>query len=84
MDAGIPIKTQVAGVAMGLVTDESGRFAVLTDIEGMEDNYGDMDFKIAGTSKGITAIQMDMKLKGISQEIIDKAITRRKKHAHYT
>ena len=74
MDAGIPIKAQVAGVAMGLVTDETGRFAILTDIEGMEDNYGDMDFKIAGTSKGITAIQLDMKLKGINQEIIDKAI----------
>ena len=74
MDAGIPVKAQVAGVAMGLVTDESGRFAVLTDIEGLEDNYGDMDFKIAGTTNGITAIQMDIKLKGISQEIINKAI----------
>ena len=74
MDAGIPIKKQVAGVAMGLVTDDTDRFAILTDIEGLEDNYGDMDFKIAGTSDGITAIQMDIKLKGISQEIIKKAI----------
>jgi polyribonucleotide nucleotidyltransferase len=74
MDAGIPIKKQVAGVAMGLVTDDTDGFAVLTDIEGLEDNYGDMDFKIAGTSDGITAIQMDIKLKGISHEIIKKAI----------
>jgi len=78
MDAGIPIKKQVAGVAMGLVTDETGRFAVLTDIEGLEDNYGDMDFKVAGTSAGITAIQMDTKIKGLSYEIINKALQQAK------
>lgn len=74
MDAGIPIKSQVAGIAMGLVTGEEGKFAVLTDLEGMEDNYGDMDFKVAGTEAGITAIQVDMKIKGITAEIIRQAI----------
>jgi polyribonucleotide nucleotidyltransferase len=74
MDAGIPIKKQVAGVAMGVITDESGRFAVLTDIEGLEDNYGDMDCKIAGTGDGITAMQMDIKIKGIKPEIIKQAV----------
>ncbi|GAI88276.1 unnamed protein product, partial [marine sediment metagenome] len=63
MDAGIPIKTAVAGVAMGLITDEKGNNVILTDIEGIEDNHGDMDFKIAGTTEGITALQMDTKLK---------------------
>jgi polyribonucleotide nucleotidyltransferase len=74
MDAGIPIKKPVAGIAMGLITDDSGRFAVLTDIEGVEDFNGDMDFKIAGTRDGITAIQMDTKLKGITIEIVEKAL----------
>lgn len=78
MDAGIPIKRPVAGVAMGLITDESGRFAILTDIEGVEDNYGDMDCKVAGTSAGITALQMDIKLRGVSQEIVKQAIYRAK------
>ncbi len=75
MDAGIPVKAAVAGVAMGLVTGDDDRYAVLTDIEGLEDAQGDMDFKIAGTSSGITAIQMDTKLKGISLEIVEKALT---------
>jgi polyribonucleotide nucleotidyltransferase len=75
MDAGIPVKTAVAGIAMGLVTGDDGRYAVLTDIEGLEDAYGDMDFKVAGTSAGITAIQMDTKLKGINLEIVEKALT---------
>lgn len=75
MDAGIPIKRAVAGIAMGLVSDENGRYAVLTDIEGIEDNYGDMDFKVAGTTEGITALQMDTKLKGLSLEILGKALT---------
>ncbi len=75
MDAGIPIKAAVAGIAMGLVTDEQGRYAVLTDIEGIEDNYGDMDFKVAGTSQGITGLQMDTKLKGISMEIVEKTVS---------
>ena len=78
MDAGIPIKRAVAGVAMGLVTDDQGNYAVLTDIEGMEDNYGDMDFKIAGTTEGITALQMDTKLKGLSLEILEKAVKQAK------
>jgi len=76
MDAGIPIKRAVAGVAMGLVTGEGGKYAILTDIEGIEDNYGDMDFKVAGTTEGITALQMDTKLKGVSPEILEKALSR--------
>jgi polyribonucleotide nucleotidyltransferase len=75
MDAGIPIKTAVAGVAMGLVTGDDDKYVVLTDIEGLEDAYGDMDFKIAGTSNGITAIQMDTKLKGISLEVVEKTLS---------
>ncbi len=74
MDAGIPVKKAVAGVAMGLITDKNGRYAVLTDIEGIEDFNGDMDFKIAGTREGITAIQMDTKLKGITLEIVEKTL----------
>ncbi len=74
MDAGIPVKRAVAGTAMGLVTDETGNYAILTDIEGIEDAYGDMDFKVAGTTEGITALQLDTKLKGISLEIIEKAL----------
>ena len=76
MDAGIPIKRAVAGVAMGLVTAEDGKYTVLTDIEGIEDNHGDMDFKVAGTTEGITALQMDTKLKGVSIEILGKALDR--------
>jgi polyribonucleotide nucleotidyltransferase len=75
MDAGIPIKAPVAGIAMGLVTGQDGGFQVLTDLEGMEDAYGDMDFKVAGTAAGITAMQMDTKLKGLSQEILEKALS---------
>ncbi len=78
MDAGIPIKTAVAGVAMGLVTGDDGDYAILTDIEGLEDAYGDMDFKIAGTREGITALQMDIKLKGVSLEILEKVINQGK------
>jgi polyribonucleotide nucleotidyltransferase len=75
MDAGVPISAPVAGVAMGLVTDgTSGRFAVLTDIQGMEDALGDMDFKVAGTAEGVTAIQMDIKVKGITLEIMRQAL----------
>ncbi|MBQ2712170.1 MAG: polyribonucleotide nucleotidyltransferase [Clostridia bacterium] len=75
MDAGVPIKAPVAGVAMGLIKDqESGKVAVLTDIQGLEDFLGDMDFKVAGTEKGITAIQMDIKIKGIDEAILRKAI----------
>ncbi|MDD5704118.1 MAG: polyribonucleotide nucleotidyltransferase, partial [Dehalococcoidales bacterium] len=75
MDAGVPIKKPVSGIAMGLVTDDNGRYAVLTDIAGLEDAYGDMDFKVAGTNEGITALQLDIKLKGVSLEILNKAIS---------
>ena len=74
MDAGVPITRAVAGVAMGLVTDEKGSYAILTDIEGIEDAYGDMDFKIAGTAEGITALQLDIKLKGVGFEILREAL----------
>ncbi|UCH43806.1 MAG: polyribonucleotide nucleotidyltransferase [Dehalococcoidales bacterium] len=74
MDAGIPIRRAVAGIAMGLVAGDDDRYVILTDIEGMEDNYGDMDFKVAGTTDGITGIQMDTKLKGISLEITEKTL----------
>ncbi len=75
MDAGVPIKAPVAGIAMGLITDpESGRYAILTDIQGMEDMLGDMDFKVAGTREGITALQMDIKIAGLSYEILRQAL----------
>jgi len=74
MDAGVPITRAVAGVAMGLVTGEKGSYAILTDIEGIEDAYGDMDFKIAGTAGGITALQLDIKLKGVGFEILREAL----------
>jgi len=75
MDAGVPIQAPVAGIAMGLVTDsETGRYAILSDIQGMEDHLGDMDFKVAGTAHGITALQMDIKIKGISLEMMSQAL----------
>ena len=74
MDAGVPIEAPVAGVAMGLVTDESGRYAVLTDIQGIEDALGDMDFKVAGTAHGITALQMDIKIRGLSPAVLEQAL----------
>jgi polyribonucleotide nucleotidyltransferase len=75
-DAGVPIKKPVAGVAMGLIMDEkTGKFAVLTDIAGAEDHYGDMDFKVAGTADGITALQMDIKVTGISADVMRAALT---------
>jgi polyribonucleotide nucleotidyltransferase len=74
MDAGIPTTAAVAGIAMGLVTGDDGKYVVLTDIQGIEDNYGDMDFKIAGTANGITAMQMDTKLKGVSLEVVAKTL----------
>jgi polyribonucleotide nucleotidyltransferase len=73
MDAGVPLKAPVAGVAMGLVLDADG-FAVLTDILGDEDHLGDMDFKVAGTETGVTALQMDIKVQGITEEIMDQAL----------
>lgn len=75
MDAGVPIKAPVAGCAMGLIKDpETGKYVIMTDIQGLEDFLGDMDFKVAGTEQGITAIQMDIKIKGISKEIMLDAI----------
>jgi polyribonucleotide nucleotidyltransferase len=73
MDTGVPIKAPVAGVAMGLIK-EANQFSILTDIQGMEDHLGDMDFKVAGTRDGITALQMDIKIKGITSEIMSKAL----------
>jgi len=75
MDAGVPLKAPVAGIAMGLIMDgKSGKWAVLSDIAGAEDHYGDMDFKVAGTAQGITALQMDIKVTGITSEIMAKAL----------
>jgi polyribonucleotide nucleotidyltransferase len=74
MDAGVPTKAHVAGIAMGLIKD-GPRFAVLTDILGDEDHLGDMDFKVAGTDRGVTALQMDIKIQGITKEIMQVALT---------
>jgi polyribonucleotide nucleotidyltransferase len=74
MDAGVPIAAPVAGVAMGLITDDHGTFQVLTDIQGLEDHLGDMDFKVAGTAEGVTAIQMDIKVQGITFDIMRQAL----------
>ncbi|MEC0274289.1 MULTISPECIES: polyribonucleotide nucleotidyltransferase [Peribacillus] len=77
MDAGVPLKAPVAGIAMGLV--KSGEhYTILTDIQGMEDHLGDMDFKVAGTSKGVTALQMDIKIEGLSREILEEALLQAK------
>jgi polyribonucleotide nucleotidyltransferase len=73
MDAGVPIKAPIAGVAMGLV-GEGDRFAILTDIAGQEDHYGDMDFKVAGSTEGITALQMDIKIQGLPREVLEQAL----------
>ena len=79
MAAGVPIKAPVAGIAMGLIMDEeNGKYTVLTDIQGMEDHFGDMDFKVAGTSKGITALQMDIKVPGITREVFEEALAQAK------
>lgn len=74
MDAGVPLTAPVAGIAMGLVKEDDGRFAVLSDILGDEDHLGDMDFKVAGTARGVTALQMDIKIEGITEEIMEKAL----------
>ena len=80
MDAGVPIKAPVAGIAMGLMKDEEhGKVAILSDIQGLEDFLGDMDFKVAGTRKGITAIQMDIKIKGIDRTILETALEQARK-----
>lgn len=77
MDAGVPIKAPVAGIAMGLIKDGQ-HFSILTDIQGMEDHLGDMDFKVAGTAKGVTALQMDIKINGIDRDILHQALTQAK------
>lgn len=84
MAAGVPIKSMVAGISVGLVTGESDDdYIILTDIQGLEDFFGDMDFKVAGTHKGITAIQMDIKIHGLTREIIEKSIYRTKEARTY-
>lgn len=80
MAAGVPIKVPVAGIAMGLITSKDGKnHTILTDIQGLEDHMGDMDFKVAGTANGITALQMDIKIKGITKEILKEALAQAKK-----
>ena len=78
MDAGVPLKSAVAGVAMGLILEDDGSYAILTDILGDEDHLGDMDFKVAGTENGITSLQMDIKVAGITSEIMEKALAQAK------
>jgi len=78
MDAGVPIKKPVAGIAMGLVTDGQGKYVTLSDIAGLEDHTGDMDFKVAGTKDGITAIQMDIKIKGVTADLLGEALEQAK------
>lgn len=82
MDAGVPIKAPVAGVAMGLIKD-GDHFSILTDIQGMEDHLGDMDFKVAGTAKGVTALQMDIKIDGIDRDILAQSLEQAKKGRLY-
>jgi len=80
MAAGVPIKAPVAGIAMGLITSkDSDKYTILTDIQGLEDHMGDMDFKVAGTKKGITALQMDIKIKGVTKSILKEALAQAKK-----
>ena len=80
MESGVPIKAPVAGIAMGLITSKDGKdYTVLTDIQGMEDHLGDMDFKVGGTRQGICSLQMDIKIKGITKEILKEALAQAKK-----
>ncbi len=83
MDAGVPISSPVAGISCGLITDENGGWATMMDIQGLEDFFGDMDFKVAGTKKGITAIQMDLKIDGLTPDIIKNALEVTKKGRLY-
>ena len=83
MDAGVPIKAPVAGISCGLITREDGSFATMVDIQGLEDFFGDMDFKVGGTHKGITAIQVDIKVDGLSYEIIEEAFAKTHKARDY-
>ena len=77
MQAGVPVKGAVSGIAMGLLLDENG-YTILSDIQGLEDHYGDMDFKVAGTEKGITALQLDIKVSGLSEQILTEALAQAK------
>jgi len=79
MDAGVPLKKPAAGIAMGLMMGEGGEYKILTDIQGPEDHHGDMDFKVAGTEDGVTAIQMDVKIEGVTVEILEKTLMQAKK-----
>lgn len=79
MDAGVPIKTAASGIAMGLMSDEKGNFKILTDIQGPEDHHGDMDCKIAGTNNGVTSFQMDVKIEGVTLDILEKTFAQAKK-----
>ena len=79
MASGVPTKGQVAGIAMGLLMDQTGEYTILSDIQGLEDHYGDMDFKVAGTAQGITALQLDIKIEGLSKEILIDALQQAKK-----
>jgi len=79
MDAGVPLRNPAAGIAMGLVLGESGQFKVLTDIQGPEDHYGDMDFKVAGTRSGINAVQLDVKIDGLTLSMIEQTLVRAQK-----
>ena len=83
MDAGVPIKAPVAGISCGLITDDNGGWTTMIDIQGLEDFYGDMDFKVAGTHKGITSIQMDLKIDGLTPEIIKAALDQTHKGRDY-
>ena len=83
MDAGVPIKAPVAGISCGLITDDNGGWTTMIDIQGLEDFYGDMDFKVAGTKKGITSIQMDLKIDGLTPEIIKAALEQTHKGRDY-
>ncbi len=78
MDAGVPLKKPVAGIAMGIITDQHGKYKVLTDIQGPEDHFGDMDFKVAGTKDGVTAVQLDVKMDGLTSEMIEKTLAQAK------
>ena len=79
MDGGVPIKETVAGIAMGLILNPDGKYAILTDIQGLEDHLGDMDFKVAGSRSGVTALQMDIKGKGVTPQILSEALEQAKK-----
>ena len=78
MSSGVPVKAAVSGIAMGLLMDDSGNYTILSDIQGLEDHYGDMDFKVAGTSQGITALQLDIKIEGLSKDILVDALQQAK------